>query len=124
MGYGDSWFQCSCVCFRCGMSIAGAGADRGCSGRGDLDDVLDIRLPDGGAFTAGAELGDVRPDSGSAGELEPDTDALFVRRQRFLMLFTLIIEFVFCLATPFPSSEASESIENRLDGAPDKWRLL
>ena len=100
------------------MSIAAPGADLGCSGRGDRDNVLDILCPvDAALLGPEGRLGDERPDSGSAGELEPETEDLFVRRQSFLMLFTLMIEL--CLPLPFTSSDANESTENRLDGADD-----
>ena len=110
-----------------GMSIAGPGADLGGSeNSGDLESVRDMRFgpgPGAGPLEGGAEFGDERPESGRAGELEPDTEALLVRRQSFLMLFTLISDD--CLAAALPSSDASESIENRLDdGAEDALLIL
>ncbi len=73
----------------------------------------------GALLESGAALGDTRPESGREGEVEPDTeDLLFVRRHSFLMLFTLIIDDE-CLTAIFPSSEANESIEKRLDGVSD-----
>ena len=105
------------------MSIAAPGADLGCSGRGDRDNVLDILCPvDAALLGPEGRLGDERPDSGSAGELEPETEDLFVRRQSFLMLFTLISDD--CLAAALPSSDASESTENRLDDGASVETLL
>lgn len=93
-----------------------------CSGCGLRDIVRDVRL-----LTTGAELGDERPDSGRFGDDEPETDALFVRRHSFLMLLTLISDALLVFfAVPLlrpgvgRSSEATESRENRLDGASDK----
>ena len=105
---------------RFGTTIEGPGADLGCSSCGDFDSVRDIRFgPGTGALLeTEAALGDTRPESGKEGEVEPDTeDLLLVRRHSFLMLFTLISDDE-CLEATFklPSSEASESIEKRLDG--------
>ena len=130
IGYGDSWFHCIWCMepFFLGASIAGPGADLGCSGNGDRESVRDDLFPEGcGPLGTGAELGtmtpplgDARPELGSEGDADPGMEALFVRRQSFLMLFTLIIEFVLELGFEelFPSSDASESTEKRLvDGA-------
>ena len=103
---------------RFGTVIEDPGADFGCSSRGDFESVRDMRFgPGAGALLeSGAALGDTRPESGNAGELEPDTeDLLFVRRHSFLMLFTLISDDE-CFVAALPSSSASESTEKRLDG--------
>ena len=94
------------------------GADLGWSSRGDFESVRDSRFGPGtvALFESGTVLGDTRPESGRAGELEPDTeDLLFVRRHNFLRLFTLISDEE-CFVPPLPPSSASESTEKRLDG--------
>ena len=108
--------------FLFGMSIEFPGAGLGGSGCGDRDGGL---LPGCCPLARGAELGRAPPTFGEArpepgkedGVVEPDTEALLVRRQSFLILFTLMIEL--CLPLPFTSSDANESTENRLDGADD-----